>query len=239
MSICVISQPRLFPGLHYLHRMMVADVFVIFDSVQFNPRHEENRAKLKTPRGGEWLTVPMRQESREQLIRDTPIANSQPWQRKAWNTIQNHYGKAPYFAANAPAIQKIVESPHETLTDLDRASWEPALRMLGVTCEFVAASELPVSGKGPRLLLDICKHLGADTYLSGGFGREYLDTAEFAREGVEVAFHEYDHRPYPQCHGEFVPYLSYLDLLFNVGLEREFVLAGGNIVAACAERVAP
>src|ERR1700722_929038 len=128
--------------------MMVADIFVIFDTVQYNPRHEENRAKLKTPRGGEWLTVPMCQESREQLIRDTPIANSQPWQRKAWNTIQNLYGKTPGFKTHAPAIQKIIDAPHETLTQLDRASWEPALRMLGITCEFVASSELPVSGKG-------------------------------------------------------------------------------------------
>src|SRR5437879_12061675 len=93
MSTCVISQPRLFPGLHYLHRMMVADVFVIFDSVQFNPRHEENRAKLKTVRGGEWLTVPMRQASREQLIHDTAVDNCQPWPRKAWTTIPPLYGK--------------------------------------------------------------------------------------------------------------------------------------------------
>lgn len=233
MSICVISQPRLFPGLHFLHRMMVADLFVILDSVQFNPRHEENRAKLKTARGGEWLTVPMRKANREQLIRDTPVDTSRPWQRKAWGTIQTLYGKTPYFKMHAPAIQTILEAPYETLVQLDRASWEPALKLLGITCRFVLASELPVSGKGPRLLLDICKHLGADTYLSGSFGREYLDTAEFAREGVDVLFHEYECLPYPQCHGDFVPFLSYLDVLFNTGLERAFVLSGGSMASFC------
>jgi hypothetical protein len=239
MSICVISQPRLFPGLHYLDRMMVADVFVILDTVQFNPRHEENRAKLKTPKGGEWLTVPMRQASRVQPIRDTVIDNTQPWRRKAWGTIQNLYAKTPGYEANADAIRAIIEAPHETLLDLDRASWEPAVRMLGITCQFVCASELPVSGRGPRLLLDICKHVNASTYLSGGFGREYLDCAEFAREGVEVLFHEYDHPVYPQRHEVFVPFLSYLDVLFNVGLERDFVQAGGSVVPAAAEGVTP
>jgi hypothetical protein len=238
MSICVISQPRLFPGLHYLHRMMVADVFVIFDSVQFNPRHEENRAKLKTARGDEWLTVPMRQAGRGQLIQDTRIDNSQTWQRKARTTIQHLYGKAPCYGAHAPAIQSILERPYETLTELDRASWEPALRALGITCRFVCSSELPVSGKGPRLLLDICKHLGADTYLSGMFGRDYLDADEFAREGVVVRFHEYRYRPYRQCHEGFSPFLSYLDTLFNVGLDRDVVLADGRMVSpeelACA-----
>ena len=81
MSICVISQPRFFPGLHYLHRMMVADVFVVLDTVQFNPRHEENRAKVKGAKGGQWLTAPMRQVSREQLIIDTQVDDGQPWQQ--------------------------------------------------------------------------------------------------------------------------------------------------------------
>ncbi len=235
MTTCVISQPRLFPGLHYLHRMMLADVFVIFDTVQFNPRHEENRAKIKTARGGEWLTVPMRQSSREQLIRDTAIDNTRPWQRKIWGTIQTVYAKAPGFETNAPAIRAIIEAPHATLLDLDRASWEPALRLLGITCRFVCASELPLSGKGPGLLLDICKHIGADTYLSGGFGREYLDTAEFARQGIEVLFHEYNPAVYPQRYEGFVPFLSYLDVLFNGGLDRAFVLAGGRVVPSSAE----
>ncbi len=239
MPICVISQPRLFPGLHYLHRMMVADVFVIFDTVQFNPRHEENRTKLKTAKGGEWVTVPMRQHSREQAIRDILIDNTQPWRRKAWGTIQNHYTKAPHFAEHAAAVREIIDAPHETLTDLDRASWEPALRQLGVTCRFVRASELPVTGKGPRLLLDLCKYLGADAYLSGGFGREYLDCGAFAAEGVEVFFHQYDYPVYPQRYDGFVPFLSYLDVLFNAGLDREFVLAGGSMVPARAEGVTP
>src|SRR5262249_43531717 len=78
---------------------------------------------------------------------------------------------------------------------------------------------------------DICKHLGADTYLSGSFGREYLDTGEFCREGGAVLFHEYQYRPYRQCHGGFLPFLRYLDTLVNAGLGRDLALAGGSIAA--------
>jgi hypothetical protein len=227
MRVCVISQPRFFPGLHYLHRMLVADFFVLLDTVQFNPRHEENRARILTPRGPDWLTVPVRQASREQLIVQTRPDDGQPWQRKMLKTLQHVYGKAPLYRAHAPAVEEVLGAAHETLADLDRASWGPALRLLRPTCRFVRASELPVSGSGPRLLLDICTHLGADTYLSGSFGREYLDADEFARAGVSVYFHEYACPAYPQrCEG-FVPFLSYLDALFNVGLERDWVLAGG------------
>jgi hypothetical protein len=227
MTVCVISQPRLFPGLHYLHRMLVADVFVVFDTVQFNPRHEENRARVKSPHGPAWLTVPVRQTSREQLIRDTRLDNSQAWPARALKTLQHLYGKAPHYRAHAPAVQAVLEAGHETLSDLDVASWQPALLLLRPSCRFVRASELPVPGQGPQLLLDICKHLGADTYLSGAFGRQYLDTAEFARAGVTVEFHDYSYPPYPQRHDGFVPFLSYLDALFNAGLDRDLVLAGG------------
>jgi hypothetical protein len=210
--------------------MMVADIFVIFDTIQFTPRHEENRTKLKFPQGPQWLTVPMRKFSREQLILDTRIDNDQPWQRKTIKTLNNLYNRAPYYKTYAAEIISVLEAPHETLTELDRASWEPAQRRLGITCEFICSSELPVSGKGPRLLLDICKYLGADVYLSGAFGRDYLEVTKFVNEGVEVMFHEYSYPAYPQRFSDFVPFLSYLDMLFNVGLERDRVLAGGKML---------
>jgi hypothetical protein len=230
MSICVISQPRFFPGLHYLHRMMVADIFVIFDTVQFNPRHEENRAKLKTSQGTQWLTIPIHKVSREQIIRNTYISQNQPWQIKTERILQSIYGKTPHYKTYEPEILSILTRPYESLTELNRASWEPALRLLGITCKFVLASEIPVTGKGPKLLLDICKYLDADTYLSGGFGKEYLDVDEFATEGVEVKFHEYDYPVYQQQHGDFIPFLSYLDMLFNVGLDADKIMTGGKIV---------
>jgi hypothetical protein len=228
MPNCVISQPRFFPGLHYLHRMMVTDIFVILDTVQFTPRHEENRAKVKTPQGPKWLTAPMRHVSRDQLIKDTTVDTTQDWQKKIAQTIDTLYGKSPHFKTFGPEILSILEQPHRSLTSLDRATWAPALRLLGIECRFVCASELPVEGRGPRLLLDICKHLGADGYLSGGSGRAYIDVQEFKSEGVSVTFHEYQTPVYPQPHGEFVPFLSYLDTLFNVGLQRELALAGAD-----------
>jgi hypothetical protein len=67
-----------------------------------------------------------------------------------------------------------------------------------------------LSGRGPKLLLGICKHLGASIYLSGAFGREYLNIAEVAAEGVQVRLHEYHYPVYAQGYDGFVPFLSYL-----------------------------
>jgi hypothetical protein len=209
--------------------MMVADIFVILDTVQFTPRHEENRTRVKSPQGPQWLSIPIRNSSRRQLIHETRIDDSRPWRRKAIQTISAFYGKAPFYRKYAPQIMSIFESSHEELLKLNRISWEPALRLLGIDCKFVYASELPVLGRGPRLLLDICKYLGADEYLSGAFGREYLDIREFEEEDVKVRFHEYSYPVYQQRFGDFVPFLSYLDMLVNADLEKDRVVAGGRM----------
>lgn len=206
----------------------MADVFVIFDTVQFTPRHEENRTKLKTPHGAKWLTVPMRKVARDQAIFDTYINEDQPWETKAKEMIHNLYNKAPCFKTYEPEISNILKGCHQSLTQLDRASWEPAIKQLGISCKFILASEIPVSGKGPRLLLDICKYLGSDTYLSGAFGKDYIPVAEFSAEGVEVKFHHYEYPVYEQLFGDFIPFLSYLDMLFNIGLDSDLVKAGAD-----------
>lgn len=224
MSVCVISQPRFFPGLHYLHRMLTSDIFVIFDTVQYTPRHEENRAKLKTPQGTQWLTVPINKKGRGQLILDTTINSEHPWQSKSIKMIETLYAKAPFYAEYKDEITAIINGPYTTLAELNYASWQPALSRLAPHCKFVYASELPVTGKGSQLLLDICTHLEVDTYLSGAFGKEYLDLDSFKAAKIEVDFHHYTYPSYAQRFGEFEPYLSYLDMLFNVGLDRETIL---------------
>lgn len=219
MTVCVISQPRLFPGLHYLDRMRQADVFVVFDNVQFNPRHEENRFRVRTERGPDWVTASVEKGPRERRIADVRLNRAAPWVDDCKRTLERLYGDAERYSEHAEEVHAILDAPHERLVELDVASWNPALRALQPKCEFVAASALGCDGKGPQLLLDICKRVGADVYLSGGFGREYLDADMFRGEGVDVRFHEWEPKPYPQRRGGFEPFLSYLDMLFETGLE--------------------
>ncbi len=237
MTVCLISQPRLFPGLHYLHRLLVSDVFVVLDTVQFTPRHEENRTRLKAPDGARWLTIPMLKQSREQLISDTRIDQTQHWRRKAVNTLESLYGAAPRYDEYVEEVRAILERPHESLLDVTVASWEPALRLLAPRCEIVLASDLEATGSGQDQLLGICREVGADTYLSGAFGKEYLDESRFRAEGIRVRYHEYDCPEYPQRFGDFVPYLSYIDLLFNAGLDLALIESGARNPGSGDEQV--
>jgi hypothetical protein len=59
--------------------------------------------------------------------------------------------------------------------------------------------------------------------ISGNAAQDYLDEARFAAAGIE--WHNYPHPTYTQQHGKFVPYLSVLDLLLNVGRDSLAVLS--------------
>jgi hypothetical protein len=47
----------------------------------------------------------------------------------------------------------------------------------------------------------------------------------FAAASIDVLWHNYAHPTYAQQHGAFIPYLSVLDLLLNVGGESLSVLS--------------
>jgi hypothetical protein len=82
----------------------------------------------------------------------------------------------------------------------------------------------------------MCKQLGATTYIFGAQGRNYADVAAFAAAGIDARFQDYQHPTYPQQHGAFEPYMSLIDLLFNVGPESANILMSGNACERDAAR---
>jgi hypothetical protein len=74
----------------------------------------------------------------------------------------------------------------------------------------------------------LCRATGADTYLAGSDGARYMDLGQFASAGIGVRAQRYEHPVYPQIHGEFVPYLSGLDLLLTAGDQALPILQTGD-----------
>ncbi len=85
---------------------------------------------------------------------------------------------------------------------------------------------LGITGERSERLVDICRHFGASRYVSGDAAQSYLDVPLFEREGIRVEWQQYAHPTYPQLHGDFVPYLSALDLLLNCGDEAPLIAFG-------------
>jgi hypothetical protein len=228
-----IHQPHFMPWLGYFDRMLQADMFILLDHVQFERQNYQNRVQIKTGQGAQWLSVPVSQGAQEERILDKRIDNGrkgrQRWGRKVFLTLQYAYQGAPYFHLYASKLQGIFDARWERLVDLNRELLTFLMEALGVRKPLILSSNLPVKARKSDLVLELCRAVGADTFLGGiGGSREYLDTAAFRQARISVAWQDFQHPRYAQHPRPetFIEGLSALDLLFNCGHESVHILAG-------------
>jgi hypothetical protein len=218
VTTLVVLQPSYLPWLGYFDQMQKADAFVWYDDVQFDKNGWRNRNRIKSPKGPLWLTVPVHHKGRSlQPISAVEIDNRQSWRRKHLLSVEQLYAHAPFSDAVFPRLAEILNQPWLRLVDLNIAATEWIADELAIATPRHRSSQFGIEGDRNGRLIDFCRHFGATRYISGDSAREYLDVAQFGAAGIEVVWHSYQHPNYPQLHGDFVPYLSALDLLLNVG----------------------
>lgn len=217
-TVLTAHQPVYLPWLGLFHKIALADTFVSFNRVQYLPKDWNNRNRIKTAGGPVWLTVPvLKKGHRGKPLDEIEIDNSRPWARKHWAALSQNYGRAPYFDDYAGFFEDTYSRQWHTLDELDEHILQWLLRTLGIDVQFLRASDFDFRGAKSELVLDMCRQLKADVYVFGALGRDYADVDAFRTAGIEVVFQDYAHPVYPQLHGDFVPYLSVVDLLFNCG----------------------
>lgn len=227
--VLTAHQPVYLPWLGLFHKISLAHVFVSFNRVQYLPKDWNNRNRIKTASGPVWLTVPvLRKGYRSKLLDEIEINNALPWRRKHWRTLEAAYRKAPFFADYAAYFESVYSQEWRTLTELNESMLQWFLDALGIRVRFLRASDYAFEGARSDLVLDMCVKLGADLFVFGALGRDYARTDSFSARRIELLFQDYRHPTYPQLHGEFVPYLSVVDLLFNCGQDSLEILMSGQ-----------
>ena len=228
--IVSINQPAYLPWLGYFDRIYKSDIHINLDNVQFEKNSVTNRNKIAINQGGwAWITIPLRTKGRfgNLIIRELEIDNTQKWRKKHYASLIGNYGKSNYLPEHNNWLNDIYESNWEFLGPLLDFTIDYLMKALGITTPIYKASEMTAQGKKSDYILNLCREIEATTYLSGPFGREYLDLEKFEHAGIKVRFHDYEHPKYYQLHGEFQPYMSVIDLIFNEGLNSLNVLTGG------------
>lgn len=212
-------QPNFAPWLGFFDKMVRSDVMVLLDSVQFIKRGYQNRTQIKGPGGPQWLTIPVISKGRyHQLTRDVEIDESRSWRSVHLRTLHGVFAKTAHRDALLEFLRPIYarEELHN-LTDFNTALIRGVVARLGIITRLVMASELDCPGSSSRLMLNLTKAVGGDTYLSGPTGHDYLEPEMFRPEGVTLRYHRFEPFEYPQPLPPFVPGLSCLDYLGNVG----------------------
>ena len=224
-----ILQSNYIPWKGYFDLMNRADVFIIYDEVQYTKNDWRNRNKIKTANGLTWLTIPVKQEKLSQRIIDTQVHNND-WRRKHWNSITISYSRAPYFRQYRSLFEELYLNSSETYLSRINYSFFVAINeVLGINTKLVWSNELNlVEGKSERLV-DLCKKVGADEYISGPAAKDYLQTDLFEKENIKVSWMDYSgYTEYRQLYPPFEHGVSILDLIFNEGPESSRFLKSFN-----------
>ena len=214
--IVAIHQPQYLPWIGYFDKLDRADVFVLLDNVQYKKNEWQNRNRIRTSQGWQWITVPVLYHYPEK-IDAVKINNTTDWRRKHLNALVYNYSKAPFFNEHRLFFEETFSRHWENLVEINVHIIRYLNRALGVNKEIVLASRLSLSEEPTERLVDICKHVHADTYLSGKDGAKYMNPDTFAQANIQVTFQDFHHPPYSQLHEPFEPFMSIVDLLFNHG----------------------
>jgi hypothetical protein len=217
----VVLQPTYLPWIGYFGMIDIADTFVFYDDVQFSVQSWQQRNKIKSANGNWiWLSVPIVRKF-GQNINEVRINNTTNWKKKHWASIYQSYTKAPCFNEYEEEIERIFQIEWEYLSDLNISLIKKLSELLGIRIpEFIKSSESgDITGQKTDRLLLVLEKIGADEYISGPGAKGYIDIDGFKEKGMKLYWYEFQHPVYPQIRGEFIPYLSAIDLLFNTGGE--------------------
>lgn len=210
-------QPAYLPWLGYLEKIARADVFIYMDTVQFEKNSFTNRNKIKGPNGPQMLTIPVcMRDHMNKIMLEMQIEERSNWRQKHLNAIFCNYKKAPYFCENFPKLERLYEDRTDNLSDFIFNQLMFWVKELGLTeTKIIRQQELNLTAKKSDLVYAMCEAVGADQYLSGAMGADYLDKEKFLQNGIDVLFQDYHCDEYPQLWGDFVPAMGVVDMWMN------------------------
>ena len=213
-----IHQPAYLPWLGYFHRIIHSDLFIYLDNTQFQKGSFQNRNYIRNNNEEILLTVPVLSKKKIDFIniRNLEINNQIKWQNKHLCTIKQSYSKAKNFEK---LIKKLEFFYINQYSYLNTFCWEMLnffLKELEIKTEIVKYSEIKeFNSFKSDLILDICKYFGAETYISGVNGFNYLNIEKFSQNNIIVERQTFYHPTYNQVHKGFKKNLGIIDFMFN------------------------
>lgn len=218
MKKVAILQSNYIPWKGYFDLIAAVDEFILYDDMQYTRRDWRNRNQIKTPTGGQWLSVPVQVKGKYlQKIRDTQI-DGNTWRQQHWQTLTHNYRQAPHFKDITAWLEPLYHTPDSHLSTLNRRFLEAVCTYLGINTVISNSWDYHLPEGKTERLADLCAQAGGSEYISGPAAKDYLQENIFTDRGIKLTWFDYlDYPDYPQLWGDFTHYVSILDLLFNCG----------------------
>ena len=192
-TVCVM-QPYFFPYGGYYRLLAEADVFVIYDCVQFPRRGYVHRNRLRTHDGTlDWLTVPIAPCPQDTLI------NNLAFQQNAREIFRKRITRFPSLAA-AVQTNRDTHMPTEIVDAIFDFNSAPVdyleqtivttANALGMHPEIIRSSTLSLNPdlRADDRVLSIIQKLNGERYVNAPGGRALYDFEKFQKHGIELRF---------------------------------------------------
>jgi len=181
--------------IHYFALVRQARTVFIESGEHYIKQTWRNRCLILTANGVYPLTIPViKIHGNHTKIKDILISYREKWQQIHWRAISSAYRNSPFFLFYADELEKILFSKEEKLLDLNLRLTDALLKMMKISVA------LSVTEQYETCLAD-----------------DVLDLRNQFTSGKQLT---YPFPPYMQVFDErfgFVPGLSIIDLLFNIG----------------------
>lgn len=215
-----ILQSNYIPWKGYFDMINMVDEFILYDDMQYTRRDWRNRNKIKTPRGLQWLTIPVDSKGKfYQKINETRVMGHD-WCKEHLHALSLNYAHAPYFKEYFEQVEDIYHQceQEEYLSKINYLFLTEICRILGIQTKITWSSDYNLSDGKTERLVNLVKAAGGSEYLSGPAAKDYIVDQFFEDANIRLTYMDYSGYPaYPQLFGEFEHSVSILDLIFNTG----------------------
>lgn len=208
-----------YPGLFY--KITHSDGFIFVDHVQFERKSWQNRNRIRTVDGWTYLTVPTIKKGKlNQSILEVQVDKTRNWREKHLASLWHNYHNASYYEELASFLEEYYAHDWEYLYQWNRAFTLYVLEKLEIDTPIYYSENYRFEQPKTKLLIEMCRELGFDGYLSNEGSRVYVDESLFAENGLSHSFCNYTTPVYKQQYPGFEANLSIIDMIANTGFAK-------------------
>ena len=200
----VLLSTAYMPPLHYFALIAAAPAAIVEKHETYLKQSYRNRCEIYTANGKLALTIPVEKiNGNHTQIDEIEISTQSKWQVLHWRALRTAYANSPFFLYYADDLAPFYQRKFNNLFDFNLVIIQELLALMGIdkSISFTTAFD-----KAPHDVHDFRYSISP-----------------------KVSPVQFRFEPYYQVFGEkhgFIPALSILDLLFNMGPEAGQVLQG-------------
>jgi len=219
-------QPYFFPYIGYFQLMNYADVWVVFDDIQFIDKGWINRNRILHPDvGKEWqfITIPLKGRKQFSNITQIDVNDDEKWREKIRGQLGHYKKKVPFYFETMDFVNSCLNIKESNLSNYVSSVLIETSKYLGINTNITIQSQMKLDlgeiEHSGQWALKISKSIGAKEYINPESGSSLFNKKEFESLGIELSFFKPEIEVYSQKREKFIPGLSIIDVLMWNGVE--------------------